>query len=368
MAVQGSERTPFPSRPALFVFGMLVFLLPLAIVAGYALPAPAALVAPAALEPVEGLIKVNGASSEPEGHFYLSTLRLTAEPRLGQYLLARLQSDVEVVPRSEVWSPLVDRAEFQQLSQQLLVESQFIAEVVALRKAGAEVKVGAAKVVVVSTLPGTPAELELRAGDVIEAVDGETISAAAELVSIARSHLSGELLSLRVRRQGRPRFATLPTQHGPLDTEGPVLGLVVMTTGLDYQAPISIEIDSGHLSGGPGAGLMYALGVYNALATEDITRGRRIAGSGTLRLSGKVGPVDGIALKAQAAEQGGAEYFLAPADNAAAARATAREMAVIPVHTFEEALAALSAIGSDEGPGMHAIPAGGDTTLACLPQ
>lgn len=368
MAVQGSERVPPPSRPALVLFGMLVFLLPLTIVAGYALPGPAALVAPAALEPLEGLIKVDGASARPQGHLYLAALRLTSEPRLGQYLLARLQTDVQVVPRAEVQPASLDQAEYQRLSQQLLLESQRIAEVVALRKAGAEVEVGNAEVVVISTVPGTPAEMDMQAGDVIEAVDGETIHVAAELVSIVHSRLSGELLSVRVRRQGRRRVVSLPASHGPLDTEGPVLGLVVSTVGLDARGPVPIEIDSGRLSGGPAAGLMYALGIYNAVATEDITRGRRIAGSGTLRLNGDVGPVDGIALKAQAAEAAGVEYFLAPADHAAAASSVAREMKVIPVHTFDEALTALRHIGNEEGPEMHVVPAGGDTTLACLPR
>ncbi len=368
MAVQGAERVPPPSRPALAVFGVLAFLLPLAIVAGYALPGPAALVAPAALEPVEDLIKVEGVPARAEGHLYLASLRLTSEPRLGQYLLARLQPDVQVVPRAEVQPTSLDPAESQRLSQQLLLESQRIAEVVALRKVGMAVELGDAKVLVVSTLPGTPAEVAMQAGDVIEAVDGETIQTTAELVSIVRGHLKGELLSLSVRRQGCPRMVTLPAAHGPLDTEGPVLGLVAVTQGLDGQAPLSIQIDSGRLAGGPAAGLMYALGIYNAVASEDITRGHKIAGSGTLRPNGEVGPVDAIALKARGAEEAGAEYFLAPAADAAAARAVAREMKVIPVRTFDEALSALADIGREDGPEMHVVPAGGDTTLACLPR
>jgi PDZ domain-containing protein len=364
MAVQGSVPGAPAARRAFIGLGVLVFLLPLGIIAGYVLPAPGALVAPAALEPVEGLITVGKATAEPAGHLYLATLRLNAEPCLGQYLLASLQSDVEVVPKSRVRPASLDAGEFQRLSQRLLSESLRIAEVVALRKAGARVSVEEAEVQVLATVPGTPADANLRPGDLIESVDGETIRAAAELVSIVHGRLSGEPVSLRIRRDGRVRTVTLPAMHGPLDAEGPVLGAVVASSGLQYKAPLAIEVDSGPLSGGPAAGLMYALGIYNALVTEDITRGYRIAGTGTLRLNGKVGSVDGIALKVRAAEEAGIDYFLAPTDNAPAARAAARDMEIIPVGSFDEALNALRQIDGPSEPGLQVVPARGDTTLA----
>lgn len=353
------------ARPRYIALGTVVFLLPLAIIAGYVAPSPVALVAPAAIEPVEGLIRVNGATSATgEGHLYLTALRLAAQPRFGQYLLARLQTDVELVPRARVLPAGLDAAELEQFSHRLLVESQRIAEVVALREAGAQVRVEDAEVQVLRTLPGTPAEAELRPGDVIEAADGETVRTVAELVSIVYGHVAGEPVELRLRRAGRTRWVSLPALHGPLDTEGPVLGAVLVSTGFAYQAPVTIHIDSGPLAGGPSGGLMYALGVYNALVTEDITRGHRIAGSGTLRLSGSVGPVDGIRLKVQAAEAGGAEHFLAPADQAPAAQAAARKMQVIPVRTFQEALTALRQLGEGDH-GQRIVPPAADTTLAC---
>jgi len=354
------------ARPRYVLLGMAAFVLPLLIIASYVVPGPAALVAPAALEPVEGLIRVDGATGTPAatGHLYLAALRVTSEPRLGQCLLARLQTDVELVPRDRVVAPGIDGAEFEQLSQRLLVESQRVAEVVALRRAGAQVRLEDAEVLVVSTIDGTPAGLELQPGDVIEAADGETVQTVAELVSIAYGRVAGEPVELRVRRNGRTRWVTLPASHGPLDTEGPVLGTVCVTSGFDYQAPVTVRIDSGPLAGGPAAGLMYALGVYNALCTEDITRGHRIAGTGTLRLSGAVGPVDGIRLKVQAAEAGGAEYFLVPADQAAAAQAAARQMKIIPVRTFQEALTALQQLNESDH-GFRVVPPAADTTLAC---
>ncbi len=364
--MRGSDGDLPTARPALLAVGVLVVLLPLAVIAGYVVPGPTALMAPAALEPVEGLIRVDGVSARPEGHFYLSTLRLSSRPRLGQYLLARLQSDVEAVPRSQVLPSTLEEAEFQRLRQRLLVESQCIAEIVALRQAEAPLKVSDAEVRVVSTIPGTPAALQLQPGDIIEALEGEKIQAAAELVSLVQGYVTGEMLSLSVRRDGRAISVSLPALRGPLDTEGPVLGTVLNTIGLGYQAPVSISLTAGELPGGPSSALMYALGVFDALVPEDITRGYRIAGTGTLRLSGAVGAVDGIRLKVQAAEEAGADYFIAPADDAAAASAAARNMKIIPVRSFAEAVAALRKIDVNDSPGLQVVPARGDTTLAWL--
>lgn len=351
-------------QPQYLALGAVALVLPLIIIASYAVPGPAALVAPAALEPVEELVRVDGATARPSGHLYVAALRVTGQPRLGECLLARLQPDVELVPRARAVPEGLDGAEFEQLSQRLLVESQRIAEVVALRKAGAQLRLDDAEVLVVSTLPGTPASQELQPGDVIDTADGEPLHTVAELVSIVYGHIPGEPVELRVRRNGHTRWVSLPASHGPLDTEGPVLGAVCVTDGFDYQAPVTIRIDSGPVAGGPSAGLMYALGVYNALCTDDITRGHRIAGAGTLRLSGAVGPVDGIRIKVQAAEAGGADYFLAPADQAPAAQAAARKMEILPIRTFDEALTALRQLSQSDH-GFRAVPPAVDTTLAC---
>ncbi len=364
--MQSWEREAHSTRSAVVTLSILVVVLPAVVIAAYVLPSPVALVAPGPVEPVDSLIKVDGSSYESDGHLYLTAVRVTLEPRLGQYLLARLQPDVQVVAKGEVMPISLSREEFQSLSQRLLEESQNIAQVIALRQTGCKVKLGDASVEVVTIVPGTPAASILQAGDVIETAGGETIATTAELVSIVHSRVTGEPIALRLRRAGRPLTVMVPTIRGPIDSEGPVLGVVTVTRGFDVRAPVSIKIDAGQAGGGPSAGLMYALGVYNALVTEDITRGRKIAGTGTLRLNGTVGPVGAVQLKVRAAEDAGAEYFLVPAEQATVARAAAREIKVIPVHTFQEALTALEQIGVDTRGSPRIVPSRADTTLASL--
>lgn len=355
-------RTP---RPALALLGFLLLIVPATVGGLCLLPSPMAIVTPGPAEAVHALVRIDGRSYEPQGCLYVTAVRLLPNPRLGQYILAQLQPGVQTLPRDQVAPPYLSPEEYRTLSQRLLMESQSIAEVVALRQAGYEVRLGASAVKVVGTVTGTEADERLQPGDIVLAANGESVGAVAELVGIVHGCVTGEPVDLRIQRGQRSLTITVPALRGPLDTEGPVLGLVAVTSGLDYRAPIAIALDAGPLAGGPAGGLMYALGVYNALTTEDITRGHDIAGAGTLRLNGRVGPVGAVALKVRAAEEAGAEYFLAAVQDVPAARAAARRLQVIPVRTFEEALAALRQIDSEpSGPGT--VPAGSDTTLARL--
>jgi hypothetical protein len=56
---------------------------------------------------------------------------------------------------------------------------------------------------------------------------------------------------------------------------------------------VDVEIDAGNI-GGPSAGLMWALGLYDLLTPGDLTDGRIIAGTGQIALDGTVIPIAGI--------------------------------------------------------------------------
>jgi len=90
--------------------------------------------------------------------------------------------------------------------------------------------------------------------------------------------------------------------------------------------------------GGPSAGLMFTLTVYNLVTPKDLTGGRKIAGTGTIDMDGTVGPIGGVEQKVAAAEAAGAEYFLSPVENYENARAVARHIQVVKIATVEQAV------------------------------
>ena len=75
--------------------------------------------------------------------------------------------------------------------------------------------------------------------------------------------------------------------------------------------PFTVTMTSEEI-GGPSAGLMWALGLYELLTPEDLTAGRTIAGTGEIGPDGTVYPIGGIQDKVVAAQRAGATIFLAP--------------------------------------------------------
>jgi Lon-like protease len=91
--------------------------------------------------------------------------------------------------------------------------------------------------------------------------------------------------------------------------------------------------------GGPSAGLAFALEIYDSLSGRHLLRGHRIAATGELDPLGDVIEIGGAEQKALGAIEAGADTFIVPKANVAAARkAAAGKLRVIGVSTFTQAL------------------------------
>jgi PDZ domain-containing protein len=90
---------------------------------------------------------------------------------------------------------------------------------------------------------------------------------------------------------------------------------------------------------GPSAGLVYALAIVDMLGAGDLAAHRVIAATGELLPNGNVGPVGFVALKAEAARNGGAVTFLVPQKQVLEAHAV--DIAVVGVSNLADAIRAL---------------------------
>ncbi len=102
-----------------------------------------------------------------------------------------------------------------------------------------------------------------------------------------------------------------------------------------------VTISSEGFTGG-SAGLMFALAVVDTLNSSDLTGGRHIAGTGTILGGGAVGRVLSVGPKARAAERAGADLFLVPAAQVAAARSATGTTSVVGIRTLDEAVRLLT--------------------------
>ena len=105
-------------------------------------------------------------------------------------------------------------------------------------------------------------------------------------------------------------------------------------------------------TGGPSGGMIFTLGVIEELTPQDLLRGRKVAGTGTIEVSGKVGPIGGIDEKLIAAHRAGATIFLAPQSNCSEITSVPNGLTLYAIRTIDDAVKALSANSSPSQLGM----------------
>ena len=83
----------------------------------------------------------------------------------------------------------------------------------------------------------------------------------------------------------------------------------------DYDLDRKITLDFSSSEGGPSGGFMLSLAIYDRLTKEDLSKGRKIAGTGTIDRNGQVGEIGGVKYKVMGANSGKADIFFVPEAN-----------------------------------------------------
>jgi Lon-like protease len=291
---------------------------------------------PGTAEDLKGFVQVPESPGGDEGTFYLVTVS-QQRATWPLFIYGLVNPAVDLIPLQQAIPPGMDPEDYRDLMRQYMVESQLLAKTLALRRAGYTVPVESDGVLVVEVVENSPARGILRAGDVIKSVEGRRVMLTEELIHIVQAREVGQAVELSFERDGVLQQAAVQTAEHP-DLKGrAALRVLVRTLNWQPVLPVAIDIETGGITG-PSAGLMFVLEILNQLDADDITGGRRIAGTGTVNIQEVVGPIGGVKQKVVAAEKAGAEFFLVPEENRADAEAMARTIRVVPVRTLQEAL------------------------------
>lgn len=324
----------------LLVTAMALSVTALVVTALFLIPTPYQVLLPGPVTDVQRLIEPN--PNPGKGALLLTTI-YSDPASVGEWLYAKVNPEAGIVPREEARPRDVDDKQYQKLLVSMMDESKVAAKVVALREAGYDVKVTGQGAQVRELADGSKAAGLLQPGDVIVAVDGQPVSTSNDLIATLQSRRPGDVVHLDVRRGGNaeaPEAVDVPLGESPSEPGRARVGIVVLTHLYEYELPREVDLKTKDV-GGPSGGLMFALGVYNAVTEGDITAGHKIAGTGTIATDGKVGAVGGVRFKVLAAEKAGADLFLVPQDNLQEAQQAAHGLRVVPVQTFGDALQAL---------------------------
>ena len=270
---------------------------------------PVVALSPGPMEDVLARLKVEGSRVyDSEGKLYLTSVGIDDDVRFYEALLDMANRDVQLLPRAELYPGEKDSTEIDKENAALMDRSKETATVVALREAGYDIEPSGVEVTQV--VSGAPADGKLRAGDRILAIDGRAVDSTDEVREAITGHQIGERVAFRVDRDDTEKTVSVQVQEAD---DQPRVGILLRDLFPDL--PVKVTIETENNIGGPSAGLMFTLSIIDKLTPEDLTAGRRLAGTGEIALDGSVGPVGGVAEKLIAVRRQGVTTFFIPAEN-----------------------------------------------------
>ncbi|MFI6660457.1 PDZ domain-containing protein [Streptomyces sp. NPDC050523] len=301
----------------------------------------------------EPVLQISGRKTYPtSGNLNMTTVRVTSADyrmNLVEAVYGWLAHDSKVVPHETLYPNGKTEEQSTQENAEEFSQSQESAKVAALNELHVPVKTW---VIVSAVVKGSPAQGRLHAGDVVKAVDGTAVKQPDDVAKLVTKHKPGQDVVFTVvpakeqaaaEKQNKTATSTRKVKITTTtsDDKGKKRAIVGISAGTDHTFPFSIDIKLADV-GGPSAGLMFSLGLYDKLTPGSLTGGKFVAGTGTIDDDGKVGPIGGIQMKTVGARDKGAQYFLTPADNcSAAAKDTPGGLTLIKVNTIDDALGAL---------------------------
>lgn len=274
---------------------------------------------PGTAEEIKPMVTIPKGSDPEKGTLMLTTVRV-ADANMVNYLIGLVHPYEEIQPKTSVLRKGESEQEYSQRQEYVMLTSQASAIQAAYTHAKVPFHINHEGVMVLQTLPGLSGEKVLKPGDVLLKADTKDVKVAQDLLDALKGKKAGESITItyarkKVEQQATLTLGALPQQEG--DKGEPRAGIGVVPADMQAvkadQDDQQVSIKAGEI-GGPSAGLMFSLEIYNQLVPEDITKGYRIAGTGTIETDGTVGPIGGIQHKIIAADREKADFFFAPKD------------------------------------------------------
>lgn len=347
------------SLASILVFSLLVLLLATAVF----LPVPYVTESPGPTVNVLGssggkpIITVRGHETfKTEGDLRLTTVSVTNPTHrigLGEAMTAWFDGARAVYPRDVIYPPEQSAQDVETQSAVEMVSSQDLAIAAALHELGYTLPL---RVEVVDVTKGAPADGKIETRDRIVSVNGTDITDVAQVSKAIQRTGTGEPAAFVVRRDGRSRMVSVTAKASADDPKLAVVGVQVQP---GYDFPFDVSVRLGEDIGGPSAGLIFSLGVYDTLTPGSLTGGTDIAGTGTISAEGRVGPIGGIQQKIVAAADAGARIFLVPpanCDSALNADVTKDDITLVKAPTMHSAVTSLKSYARDPSAQLPACP------------
>lgn len=287
------------------------------------------------------LIKISATTTYPtSGELNMTTVSETGGP-YGQLILfdavvAWFHPTQTVIPTSQQYPNLVDGDQIRAESRRMFTSSQANAIAAALNYLQIEAE---QTVRIDSVVVGSPADGKVNPGDLVIAVNQQLIETSEQVVEFVQAKAPGAQITLTLKRGEEVFEISLMSEESKVKPGAAAIG-VAIGPAIDPPFEIEFELDD---VGGPSAGMMFTLGIIDELSANEITFGKKIAGTGTVRVTGEVGPVGGVLQKIAASEKANMDLFLIPAVNCDSySEDRYKNMPIVAVENVAQAVASIA--------------------------
>lgn len=200
---------------------------------------------------------------------------------------------------------------------------------VAYNESTKELKVKNTKNIVIATTKDNGINI----GDIILKCDSKDIKNINDLKEIINNKNPHEYVNLLVERDNITMDLNVEINEDNL------IGVAIVT---NYEFDEDINIKFKNSEGGASGGLMLSLAIYQEINGLDLTKGNKIAGTGTIDINGNVGPIDGIKYKIMGAHRNHIDVVLVPEENYDEAKKVIKEnkykMKIYKVKNIKDAI------------------------------
>lgn len=163
------------------------------------------------------------------------------------------------------------------------------------------------KLYIIATFP-KEYKTNLKVQDEILSMDGKKYDSVKEYSQYLQTKNIGDNIEVKVLRNKKEK--TIKTKL--YDNNGTKIIGVNLQYLRKYETEPRVKINFKKSESGPSGGLITTLEIYNQLIKKDITKGKVIAGTGTIEEDGTVGEIGGIEHKILGAAHAKADIFLSP--------------------------------------------------------
>jgi PDZ domain-containing protein len=290
------------------------------------------------------MISISGQKTyETEGSLDMLTVTLQGSADRGAswfYVgLAKFDQSKSILKIEDIYPPGWNDEQLNEEADVMMLDSQANAKAAALKLL--DIPYDSYQAVTLVDLKGAAGKI-LKAGDKVLKIQGQDVIDIYQIKALVEQTQGKKPVVLDILR-GKKEMTVSIT---PKKVDGSWrIGVCISAVPV---FPFEIDINVGNV-GGPSAGQMLALAIYDKLTPGSLTGGEKIAGTGTVDPDGKIGPIGGIVQKMWGASGAGVKWFLAPSENCSEVIGKIpKGISVIKVSTLQDSLAALKVI-SDKG-------------------